>query len=111
MAAVTRSGARTASEIVMLTFRMLHRSRLAMRFPHLRSRRQEVRRASGGLAQSMRLAARGSPSVSDERVAAKAPRAEESPDAALTVSCATGHLGCCRRQPSDGRAPLLGQGG
>ena len=30
MAAFTRSGARKASEIVMLTFRMLHRSRLAM---------------------------------------------------------------------------------
>jgi hypothetical protein len=30
MAAFTRSGARKASEIVMLTFRMLHRSRLAI---------------------------------------------------------------------------------
>jgi hypothetical protein len=30
MAACTRSGARKASEIVMLTFRMLHRSHLAM---------------------------------------------------------------------------------
>src|SRR5260370_6076872 len=30
MAACTRSGARKASEIVMLTLRMLHRSRLAM---------------------------------------------------------------------------------
>src|SRR5437867_2851199 len=30
MAAFTRSGARKASEIVMLTFRTLHRSRLAM---------------------------------------------------------------------------------
>ena len=31
MAALTRSGARKASEIVMLTFRRLHRSRFAMR--------------------------------------------------------------------------------
>src|SRR5262249_17116676 len=30
MAALTRSGARNASEIIMLTFRVLHRSRFAM---------------------------------------------------------------------------------
>src|SRR5713226_3441337 len=72
-------------------------ARASQCFPHLRSRRQEVRRTNGGLAQSMRPGARGTPSVSDERVVVEAPRAEESPGAALTMSCATGHSGCCRR--------------
>jgi hypothetical protein len=39
------------------------------------------------------------------------PRAEESPGAALTVSCAMDNQGVVQLWPSDGRASLLGQGG
>jgi hypothetical protein len=74
MAALTRSGARKASEIVMLTLRTLHRSRLAMlsafAFAPARSSASQRRPA-----QSMRPGARGTRSVSDERVAAASPLA------------------------------------
>ena len=90
MAALTRSGARKASEIVMLTFRTLQSSRLAMLSVVAADRRLALR-ANGVLGRSLRPMLRAFPNVSVVHVAAASPPAEESHGAASMVFFAMGH--------------------
>jgi hypothetical protein len=83
IAALTRSGARKASEIVMLTLRLLHPSRTAM--PSTLTVGFAISSSSHCRPRSTRPRWRGSPTGSHERVAAASPQAKGSHDAALRV--------------------------
>ena len=98
MAALTRSGARKASEIVMLTLRTLHPSRLAMlsafAFASARSSSSQRRPRAIDATSSARVSER-----IGRACCGGSPAGRRSHGAALMVSCAMGHAGCCRRCP------------